>query len=412
MRATASRRWLWALIAAGTAIRVAIAFATYGQVFDMGSYQVVRHAIAQQGIHLYDVVNVGGFHWPYPPGYLPWVAAAGGLANLTGLPFHGIVQLPPILADAALAWLVAAFLRLRGASDVVQLTGAALVALGPTFAMVSGYHGQFDSVAILPAVVALYLWERLETPSRGLVAGGLVGLGGIFKTVPLVMLVALLPTVRSWREAGWLLGSAAAVLVVASLPFLVTTRATYEAAVRDYHGFPGVGGLSLVVQPDLAGAWLGGGGGRGVVPHFNRATRALVHHGGLLSDLIVGALAAFLLRYRPRATTAAVLVWLAVYVLAPGFFFQYLVWGLPFFLMAGYLRAVAIVQALTVVPMLLFYGPWRADGLTAVYAAVMIGIWAALAGALLLVGRGIVHGRPPPDAPRPALLPTPATAPA
>ena len=134
------------------------------------------------------------------------------------------------------------------------------MALGPTFGMVSGYHGQFDSVAILPAVVALYLWERLETPSRGLVAGGLVGLGGIFKTVPLVMLVALLPTVRSWREAGWLLGSAAAVLVVASLPFLVATRATYEAAVRDYHGFPGVGGLSLVVQPDLAGAWLGGGG--------------------------------------------------------------------------------------------------------------------------------------------------------
>ena len=64
MRATASRRWLWTLIAAGTAIRVAIAFATYGQVFDMGSYQVVRHAIAEDREALEDALLVRGEERP------------------------------------------------------------------------------------------------------------------------------------------------------------------------------------------------------------------------------------------------------------------------------------------------------------------------------------------------------------
>jgi hypothetical protein len=50
--------------------------------------------------------------------------------------------------------------------------------LGPSFIDISGYHGQIDSVAILPAVLALMVWERRPQPTRSVRAGLLIGLGG------------------------------------------------------------------------------------------------------------------------------------------------------------------------------------------------------------------------------------------
>lgn len=65
----------------------------------------------------------------------------------------------------------------------------------------------------------------------------------------------------------------------------------------------------------------------------------------------------------------AVLLWLAVYAFGVNFFFQYLVWGLPFFVMAGYIRSTLVVQLLVLPPTLLFYlRPWHEVGVAAVYA--------------------------------------------
>jgi hypothetical protein len=71
------------------------------------------------------------------------------------------------------------------------------------------------------------------------------------------------------------------------------------------------------------------------------------------------------------------------------FFFQYLVWGLPFFLMAGYLRSVLIAQLVLIVPTLLFYlGPWHHAILAVVYGVAMIGMWgAALCAFFILAWR-------------------------
>ena len=40
---------------------------------------------------------------------------------------------------------------------------------------------------------------------------------------------------------------------------------------------------------------------------------------------------------------------------SPDFFLTYLVWGLPFFIMAGYLLEVAILQAFLVIPTVAYY---------------------------------------------------------
>jgi hypothetical protein len=89
------------------------------------------------------------------------------------------------------------------------------------------------------------------------------------------------------------------------------------------------------------------------------------------------AYAGFVLRYRPALIDAAVLLWLAIYAFSPNFFLTYLVWGLPFFIMAGYLRQVAILQAILVVPTVGYYlslwpSPSTAAGIA--YVPIMFGL--------------------------------------
>ena len=159
-------KWLWILIAVGTVGRLVWAFASHGHFFDIESYLIVDDALRADPLHFYSHVTfvvgegIEQFRWPYPPLFLPWILVSGELDRGLGLPFDGTIQIPSILADAALTLLVYSFLRWRGAAERVCLLAAGLIALGPPFVVISGYHGQIDSLAILPAVIALIVWER------------------------------------------------------------------------------------------------------------------------------------------------------------------------------------------------------------------------------------------------------------
>ena len=374
-------RTLLAVLGAGLLIRLALAFATVGQSFDIGSFELARHQLGADPLHLYSALTLhlpdhDAPRWPYPPGFFAWIVPAGWLADTTGLPFHGLIQLPAIACDLALAWLVQAFLGGRGASDRTRLAAAALIALGPSFIAISGYHGQIDSVAILPAVAALILWDR-GGGGRAWSAGLLIGIGAAIKTIPILMPLALLPTARSWREGAALVGAAVAVPALAMVPFGVADHGAL-ATVAGYRGAPGVGGLSLLAQPDLARIWISG-----QAVDLNVVNRFLLDHGSAVLIPALAAAGALMLRYRPEPARAAVVLWLTVYVASPNFFLQYAVWGLPFFLLAGHLRAVAAAQAALLIPTLLVYTvPWPAGVALGVYAPLMAGLWFAAAVAL------------------------------
>jgi hypothetical protein len=73
----------------------------------------------------------------------------------------------------------------------------------------------------------------------------------------------------------------------------------------------------------------------------------------------------------------ASLLWLTFYIVTPVFFFQYLVWGLPFLLLAGRLREAAAIQLFALVPTFLFYRvPWESDVVPPLYATTMLALWA------------------------------------
>lgn len=393
----AIRRPLLALIAAGLVVRLVLALLTRGQGFDIGSHRIVHDALTAHGLDVYRYVNVGGFHWPYPPGFFPWTLLSGAPSGSQGHVFDVLIRLPAIAADLALAWLVQEYLRIRGATDRARLAAAGAIAFGPVFFLVSGFQGQIDSVAFLPAVLALFAWERLDGERRALVAGALIGVGATVKTVPIFLVLALLPSVRSWREVLMLGASAVAVPVLCTLPFALATPGAPQAGLRSYHGYPGQGGPTLAFQPDLASAYL-----KHQIAHYSGLTLSVARHATLIAVATYALVAAVLRRFRPPPAVGASLLWLATFALAPAFFFQYLVWGLPFFLMAGFLRASVALQLGVLVPMVLYYlEPWESDTPTYVYVPIMLVVWVAMLVALAALTRGIARRRGVSDLLRP-----------
>ena len=274
-----------ALVVLGTAARVVWAFSSFGIPFDIRLWQAVAD------VPLSDVYELGEFF--YPPGFLPFAELADAIADRTSLPFHGLVQLPSIVADAGLAVLVFVVLRARS-GERTALTGGALVALGPSFAIISGYHGQLDSLAILPAAVGCALWVA-GVPRRALWAGLLIGLGACVKPIPLFCVLALLPAVRDRREAVTLVVAAVAVPLVALAPWLLADASTTIDALTENHGVPGFLGLSTFAQPELTRWWIELDG---PVPDANAALRFLADAQNFIVAGAVFAVAA--LRRRPE----------------------------------------------------------------------------------------------------------------
>ena len=377
------RRTFWLLVAAGLVARLVLAFASRGADFDIDSFAIVRDALRDDPLHVYDAVNEGFYRWPYPPAYLPWIATAGWLHDTVGGSFAGWLKLPAVLADAGIAWLVWRLLELRGATERVRLAGAALVMFGPTFLMISSYHGQIDAAAILPALAAMYVWER-GGERRALWAGLLVGVGGAVKIVPLAMLLPLVVCARSRREAAWVVGAASAVMLVVLAPWLLADFGATVDSLKN-RGFPGLGGVSLILNPDLTDAAL-----RGTVPDNTGLIEFLNRHGWLFPVLALVATAVLLWKRRPPVLEAALIVWLVLMVFGVNFALQYAVWGLPFLLATGRLRSALALQLVLLPAGIVFYmAPWQSSAAVGVYYAAMAAAWVLLVGLLVACVREV-----------------------
>jgi hypothetical protein len=378
---------LWLMVAAGLAMRVVLALVFHG------TNHVFIEEIAAIRVRDGDwhAVYEGPVSWSYPPLFLSWLTGASWLSEVSGISFHALAKLGPSLADIGLALAVYSYLGWRGAKERWRLAGAGLVLFGPTFIATSSYHGQIDSVAILLAVLGLMAWERGPTSSRAWEAGLLIGLGAAVKLVPLLMVLALLPYTFSWREGAKLIIAALGTLALALGPLWIAGIDLHR--VTGYAGVPGWGGLSLVLDPGVAWHNLTvlSGTQSGLTLDLRSAARWIT-----LGVLVVYA--GFILRYRPALIDAAVLLWLAIFTFSPNFFLTYLVWGLPFFIMAGYLLEVAILQTLLVIPTVAYYlslWPSRSTATGIAYVPFMFALWLFFACAtIILVARIAKHRAP------------------
>lgn len=362
------------LLGAGAVIRLCLAVLLIHGSYDMDSVRIVDSTLRS---HPGSIYLTG--RWPYPGGLLPWVFAAGSLARASGVDISVWFKLPEIAADLGIAWLVQAFLGLRGESQRRRLASAALVSLGPSFIAISGYEGQIDALAVLPGVAAMYVWERsadirLGGPpserARSAVAL-LIGVGAAIKTVPILLVLAFLPRLRGWWARGRFSGLAVAVPLLSVLPWLALNPNSLSIILK-YSGI-GVGPLALIVQPSITKDILVKGAN---VP-FHGPSMMLENHGKLILFSVLALAALLVVARRPRPEVAAAVLWLAVYAAIPYFFFQYVLWGLPFLLMAGFLGGVATAQAILFVPTILWEArPWQSQSVIWPYYVSMTLAWA------------------------------------
>jgi hypothetical protein len=390
------RRGSWGVglvLALGLLLRAWVAW-DQAPTGDLASFLVAVQSLQRWGLRFYGHANAfdpaapfGYRNYSYPPGYLPWLwastKAAGGSVR-----FWHVARIPPILADLALAWLVAWELGRRGARATVRVLAAATIAFGPSFVVSSAIEGQIDALAILPAVVAVLIWERGDRERRAIVAGLLIGVGAAIKTAPFLVVLALLPTAVSRREMARVVAWAAAVPAALLLPFAVADPSGTVQALR-YGGFPGAGGVSLVLQPGLARHYLGD-------YDLSSALSSIQSFGWLLTAGGVTLATALAFRARLPATRAAALLWLAVYATGVNWYPQYLAWGVPFFLLAGWIVPVALAELALLPTLLIAYRDRLPSALVPggriavpVYVAVMDVLWLGAVVGLALTLRGL-----------------------
>jgi hypothetical protein len=371
-------RTLWAMLGLALLGRLVLAALTNDNPYDLGSYRVTQLALEDGSPwDLYAQV-ADPPRWPYPPGYLPWLLLAPRLAFHSGISFDFIVQLPPILADVALAGLVA-WMR-------PGLAGPALIAFSPILVYDSSIHGQLDSVPTLPALLGTWLWAREDRRVVG--AALLLGLAIAIKQPLALVVLALLPSSRSPREAALLLGISAALPLLALAPFLAAEpRATVDNLT--YSGLVGLGGLAVVVQPSLTEGWLRGGVGL-------QPSRIMdLNH--WLQAAVVGGVLAVASRARRRPLDAVALMFLAVWSFTLPWSFTYLVWGLPFLVVAGQLRTVAAMNALGLPIVAILYTVPHEGGVVTLYTVLVIALWALTAAAALKLARDLIRSSHVPD---------------
>jgi hypothetical protein len=261
-------------------------------------------------------------NWPVL--WIYFTAAAEVLHDATALPFSFLVKLPPIAADAAIA------VMLCRISPKIGL----LYALNPVAILITGYHGQFDSMMLAPTVLAWCLWETSRGPRRLYGTALALGLGIWFKPVPLVLLPVFLPRLKNHFERAIFVVLAFAPAALGTLPYFLRWPEDVAANFFGYSSWFGQWGYPVVwMMVEYAV--------RGTVPwwmpdpdHVSVVLHVMYVAGRFVLLAALGFTWWWIYRQRASVLFGIVATFVAFYTVTVGFGVQYLLWVLPFALAA------------------------------------------------------------------------------
>lgn len=317
------RAIVWAALAAATAAKLWLALTTAGTIDAAGFADHLAKIEQLGGLGAYRVR--GAFNNPYnhPPFMIHTLKAMGWLAQTTPLPFPFWLRFPSVLADVGSFLITCRLLgRLWPRRDLTW--PLILVALSPVSIMLSGYHGNTDSLMIFFVLLAACLCER---DGNAWAAGLAFGAAMSIKVAPLIFapaLVLYLPHARRRLQFGV---AVAGFWFIGSTPYLLQDPMLIARAVFGYGSIYGHWGWTYLLARllpdtleyahppyDLIG------------PHAVYATVGKF----VLLGLVIGF--SFWMNRRPRKVPLFIqggLLTALFLTLAPGFGSQYLVWLMP-----------------------------------------------------------------------------------
>jgi hypothetical protein len=258
-------------------------------------------------------------NWPVL--WIYFAASAELVHDATQVPFPILVKLPPIAADATIAFLLARKALRLGLAYAVS----------PISILITGYHGQFDALMLAPSFLAWTIWTEGSGVKR-LVASALsLGVGVWFKPVPLLLLPVFLPRIGNNRDRALFTLLSLAPATLGTLPYFVMWPEEVAANFLGYSSWFGQWGYPVVwmvveyIRNGTIPWWL---------PDPNRVSIALrvIYTAGRF--ILVAALGFtwWWTMFHRRATVlhGIIATFAAFYSATVGFGVQYLLWIVPF----------------------------------------------------------------------------------
>lgn len=328
-------------------------------VADVERYQRVGRHLLDVSWNPYETKRL----YPYPP---VWAVAEAGAEWLSrrGLgTFAMNVKLPVLFADL----LIVAALVAAGRAGRAPPMAAWIYAVHPVSVLITGFHGQFESLALLFILLSLAALSRGSRDASALLLAGAIAV----KSFPVV----LLPFLAMANGVGWRKALRYGILALAPvglllLPFAVADFSALSRELFAYSGIADFGWTGLV----RGLSWL-------VTDELPRSEARFWPVSSLVSKVLFlsawAALVVATLRGRltltPERTCLATL--LAFHVLYGSQSAQYLLWVVPLGLLRpGALSAVhAVTAAAGLVGFYLFLAPgvlvpWPLEGSALVWA--------------------------------------------
>ncbi len=334
-----ARTALAAVASLALLLKILLALKTYGtnDVYVYGHFSVWSRYL---GVLLYRVDP----QFNHPPSMIHVLHFLSWLASSTGLPFSFWLRFPGILADTGNLWIVWKLAGERAHQRSV-FWPLVLLAGAPALILISGFHGNTDSVVIFFVLLSIYLIERGASAWS---AGAALGLAFCVKVFPVIVVPVILLSLSGWGRKIKFCVAAGAVLLACWSPFLFQDPTAVIEQVFGYRSLYGHWGLSyLALQlPDSA-------------PWAEVLNLAFESFGSYLALGLVLIVSWRMNRAapRPRLFPQAGLVFLLFLSVSNGFGVQYLAWLAPWVAGLGWAPA-AFFYAASGVFLFLVYNFW------------------------------------------------------
>lgn len=299
---------LLTILSLALALRLGGVFWADEEVVDVLRYRKVADHILDVSWNPYQAPRL----YPYPPVWV-WVeAGCGWLARHTALRFPILVKLPVVIADVLI---VALFVRAR------WRRAAWIYACHPVSLLVTGFHGQFDALALLFVLTALRCHETGRNDAAALALSAAIGL----KSFPALLLPPFLLSLPGGGRARLRFALLAALPVAALLaPYAVHDLSALRRELLAYGGVADFGWIALI----RGMTWAGTGRLLKSQAEFWAAATLAAKAVFLLA---YGAILALLLKRRLRWTSRewCLGIFLAFLSLYGALSAQYLLWAVP-----------------------------------------------------------------------------------
>jgi len=335
-----NRRALIILAAAiAFAVKILLAFKTYG-TNDVYTYERFGLWSRYFGVDLYGIAP----DLNHPPSMLHVLSFLLWVSERTHLPFHFVLRLPGILADAGSLWLVCRILGERIAEKSVFIA-VLIIAIAPTHILISGFHGNTDPIMIFFVMAAVWLAGYRDNPAAGGVA---YGMAFCIKIAPVILVPVLFLSLNGAKKRIAFFAAAAAVVVIAWSPYVFQQPSLVAHHVFGYKSSYGLWGFSWLFR-ELANTW--------------PASQWLNNYFSLIgSPLVMVAILALSvamnrLEKKPSLYTQVGMVFLFFFTFTSGFAVQYLAWLTPWVAELGALP-VALFMITGSVFLLVVYNYW------------------------------------------------------